>query len=174
MKQKLSERCGQAAYCTRCTRDYLTGNEACQMDLPEILFRGQVRKTGEKVSMDGKPLPAIWAYGGVFPGSGDHSIIYTYDPLEKVPVYTDTLGQYIGKRDKNDTRIFTGDIVRYNKMDHVVVFANCGFVMVGCFGPRNPGKYLSENLEVVGNRFDNPEMAQFILRKAHQVPQEKE
>ncbi len=174
MKSKLSERCGQAAYCARCTRDYLNGNEVCQMDLPEILFRGQTRKTGERVTVGGKPLPGNWVYGGIFTGSSDHSIIYTYDPIEKVPVYTETLGQYIGKRDKNNTRIFTGDIVRYNGMDHVVAFVNCGFLMVGCLGSRNPGKYLSEHLEVVGNKFDNPELARFILSQAHPALEEME
>ncbi len=174
MKKILSAHCGQFAYCVRCHRDYLDGNEACQKNLPEILFRGQTRKLGEEVTMDGKPLPGNWVYGGIFPGSGDYTILYTYEPIQKLCVYTETVGQYIGKMDKNDTRIFTGDIVRFHGMDHVVVFNNCRFVMIGCLGSHNPGKYLSEHLEVVGNRFDNPELARHILSRAYKAADEKE
>ena len=43
----------------------------------EILFRGQTRRYGEKVRMgDGKKLPGNWVYGGIFPGTGDFSVIY--------------------------------------------------------------------------------------------------
>ena len=30
-----------------------------------ILYRGQTRKFGDKVRMDGRKLPGIWVYGGV-------------------------------------------------------------------------------------------------------------
>ncbi len=31
----------------------------------EILFRGQIRKKGEKVRLDGSPVDGIWVFGGV-------------------------------------------------------------------------------------------------------------
>ena len=53
----------------------------------EILFRGQTRKKGQQVMMGtGEEVPGHWVYGGIFPGTGDYSIIYggeTEKDLEK-------------------------------------------------------------------------------------------
>lgn len=111
----------------------------------EILFRGQTRRKGEKVRMDGSPVESNWVYGGVLKGNGDHSIIYQTEPdIEKKVVYTDTLGQFTGLTDKNGTKIFEGDIVRYGDSIHKVVFEQ-----------QNGTAY---QLEVIGNIYDNPEL----------------
>lgn len=97
----------------------------------EILFRGQTRRKGEKVWLDGSPVGSNWVYGGIFPNNdgGDFAIIYQQEPeIHKFPVYADTVGQYTELTDKNKAKIFEGDIVRcYDSDDEftaVVEFGN--------------------------------------------------
>ena len=94
----------------------------------------------------------------------------------------ETLGQYSGKNDKNDTKIFEGDIVEFESHGYipditrgVVVFRD------GCFGIEYSSKWYKDKLfhrigsvsewrdmgasgtitytyEVIGNIHDNPEL----------------
>ena len=134
----------------------------------EILFRGQTRRKGEKVRMDGTPVESNWVYGGVLQGTGDHSIIYQTEPdIEKKVVYTDTLGQYTGLTDKNGTKIFEGDIIQdgnceYNK--YVVEYSpeRGGYLPFahgdGCGCCETATLYDSTCHKVIGNIYDNPEL----------------
>lgn len=81
-----------------------------------ILFRGQTRKKGEKVTMSGTPIPSNWVFGGIFPqnNGGDFAIIYQQGPeIQKFPVYAETVCQYTGKNDKYGGKIFENDIITY-------------------------------------------------------------
>ena len=62
-----------------------------------IKFRGQTRRHGERIlNVAGDKMPSNWVYGGVFQGEGAFSVIYSYKPVEKHSVYSDTIGQYTG------------------------------------------------------------------------------
>lgn len=133
----------------------------------EILFRGQTRRYGEKVRMNGEKIKSNWVYGGIFPqnGDGDFAIIYQQKPtVEKYPVYADTVGQYTGLTDKNGTKIFEGDIVKYGDTVHNVVFeqrngtAYFGLVY-STLETLSFGYYQDlKQIEVIGNIYDNPEL----------------
>ncbi len=138
----------------------------------EILFRGQTRRKGEKVRMDGSPVESNWVYGGVLCGSGDHSIIYQTEPdIAKKVVYTDTLGQYTGLTDKNGTKIFEGDVVRISEdyYDGLHYSGNEVYYSDGAFcveyetpeyDVTSIGFLVREGVEVevIGNIYDNPEL----------------
>ena len=142
----------------------------------KILFRGQTRRYGEKVRMDGKKVPGHWVYGGVCQGVGSHSIIYGNDDVElkksteKWVVYTDTIGQYAGMPDKNDRPIFDGDIVKdENGVIYPVVWGGTGFFLK--YAPPHSHGFHYDLLplsnywhahgpiiEVIGNIHDNPDL----------------
>lgn len=157
------------------------------MTMREILFRGKRVKPVALVSH--------WIFGNyVFkadkslPGLGKHFIVVHdgFGLSQWVEVDADTVGQYTGLMDKDGTRIFDGDIVRWTLQDlyltgsyayytsygygsHLVVTAlNSGFTLrpIKDNAPETPnanGKidnYSFWNnqhfLEVVGNIYDNP------------------
>lgn len=134
----------------------------------EILFRGQTRRKGEKVRMDGTPVESNWVYGGVLQGTGDYSIIYQTEPdIEKKVVYTDTLGQYTGLIDSEGKKIFEGDVIQdgnceYNK--YVVEYSpeRGGYLPFahgdGCGCCETSTLYDSTCHKVIGNIYDNPEL----------------
>lgn len=143
----------------------------------EILFRGQTRRKGEKVWMDGSPVDSNWVEGyGVCMGKGDFSVIYAGDHVEKFTVYTDTVGQFTGLTDKNGKKIFEGDIL------HIVSYT-CDYDFKTSVGAKYgyvSGLYVDGDfdggdfneigfafdywsnedaeVEVIGNIHDNPEL----------------
>lgn len=132
----------------------------------EILFRGQTRRKGEKVRMDGTPVESNWVYGGIFPNNdgGDFAIIYQQEPeIEKLPVYSDTVCQYIGMTDKNRNKIFEKDIVKYSGETFYINY-NERFAAFECKHYNNMRTAPSitpitcERMEIIGNVFDNPEL----------------
>lgn len=131
----------------------------------EILFRGQTRRKGEKVhAFTGKPIDGNWVYGGVMQGKGDFSIIYSYEPIEKNVVHTDTIGQFTGLTDENGKKIFEGDImpVWENGEKYLYKVVYCGDCFMLAMLDSEQGSYplsIKHNIsEVIGNIHDNPEL----------------
>lgn len=95
----------------------------------------------------------------IFSGFCDWNMPLPYYRMEIIP---ETLGQYIGKKDKNKNKIFEGDYIQHST----------GFIWVvkwvaeeGCFGYFYNDEYFlfideydSEEFEIIGNIYDNPEL----------------
>lgn len=147
----------------------------------EILFRGKDIKTGEwvdgcllKVSIENEVFWMIFCDRYTFDGSDVKSTTHA-------AVDSNTIGQYTGLKDKNGKRIFEGDLLKPfdDEIDKMVVeFHHGGFVLC-LYGDRGyrsesgeweydgsnygviecePLSSYGEDIEVIGNIHDNPEM----------------
>jgi hypothetical protein len=142
----------------------------------EIIFRGKSIGTGE------------WLYGNVqIPSKPGIGYFMWDEELYQKAVYPETIGQYTGLKDKNEKKIFEGDIVRFQVPDgtirhFVIEWADedrilkplSDFVPDGspirisgwCFNWRGYRLYPTvidgvpdnEVMEIVGNVHDNPEL----------------
>ena len=122
----------------------------------KILFRGKRIDNGEWI--EGSLLGIDWC---------DKPSTYSIAPNTPVSVFysviPETVGQYTGLTDKNGVRIFEGDIVSLVKHDgliYKVVYVPCRYELVNSKGVNCfvLDIYKSENIEVIGNIHDNPEL----------------
>lgn len=137
----------------------------------EILFRGKRTENGEWIE-------------GFYAKSGDSHFIlidnsFAIGYVKMKEVVPETVGQYTGLIDKNCKKIFEGDIVvtRFTN-GQICVIGDIQFAygvygvewtvnkenkgMIGCFGQLHNLRKLDddiiENIEVIGNKWDNPEL----------------
>ena len=105
----------------------------------EILFRGK------------RPSDSKWVRGYYqqYPQGYVH---IQNDNLDWTPVIPETVGQYVGRKDRNGRKIFEGDVVKSSwGYSGVVEFDS--FIYAMCEG------MVSEDIEIIGNIFDNPDLA---------------
>ena len=131
----------------------------------EILFRGKRADSGEWVEAD--VLQTRYHSGHI-----EYQIMPQTPVSSAYSVLPETVGQYTGLTDKNGKRIFEGDICKFKRFNDVhvgkVVFnvTTASFIMwyqpiVGAYGEKATQKMLlsvCDNIEVVGNIHDNPEL----------------
>lgn len=116
----------------------------------EILFRG-------------KPLGNLhgkFIYGSLGVIDTDLCAIYhcfEFEDDEMQLVDPETVGQYTGLTDKNGTKIFEGDIVKYkNSPPCQIAYIDSQFVMMWKNFYRNFERVYDDEIEVIGNIYDTP------------------
>lgn len=133
----------------------------------EILFRGKRKDNGE------------WVYGWyscITKGAHCDPIknacyITTFSKLDNgeiiltkmFEVNAETIGQYTGRVDCNNVKIFEGDIVLYNEETGTIFFDDGAFAVdFGIWSVRIWSVLICDvydnDLEVIGNIHDNPEL----------------
>lgn len=122
----------------------------------EIEFRGKREK-------DGKWLYGDLNYGGPKNNHKKFASIHIWEDGLKVGyvVKQETIGQYTGLKDKNEKKIFDGDIVKiYNKGIYVVKYDynKFGLSVVDKSKPYGWVDLITYNLEIIGNIYDNPKL----------------
>ena len=111
----------------------------------EILFRGKTRDDN-------------WYYGVPLVFTEDY-VCMTAPYAYSKTVIPETVGQYTGLTDKNRTKIFEGDIVKIiDKHIDLVVFAHGCFCMKYQLFNYEFTYHSSNDIEVIGNITDNPEL----------------
>ena len=129
------------------------------MGIRSIIFRGKRTDNGEWVQ--GYPCRYGWT------GKEKDYIIPDYaSVLFTAEINPETVGQYTGLTDKNGRKIFEGDIVwnSYNEDYGKVEWDNdtARFIITCSKFTVNFNSVWGEELEIVGNVYDNPEMMEKI------------
>lgn len=118
----------------------------------EIKFRGKRLENGE------------WAYGGI---AFFETYIYITHPKEEdgfvhwfIEIDAETVGQYTGLKDKNGNEIYEGDIIEdiLTAEKEVIEFHGNMFALVSYKSRFFFTVFRSDEKQIIGNIYDNPEL----------------
>lgn len=130
----------------------------------EILFRAKAinRVKGREYRTSYKNND--WVYGLVTEMYDDRfpnlpATMRNTDGVSNIDVDYKSIGQYIGLTDKNGKKIFEGDIVKYkNNSPCQIAYIDSQFVMMWKNFYRNFEQVYDDEIEVIGNIYDYPEL----------------
>lgn len=107
-------------------------------------------------------LNRSWMFGSLDTTENEYTIMIYPDRFgNKCRIFIDpkTVGQYIDLTDKNGKKIFEGDIVKYkNNSPCKIGYIDSQFVMMWKNIYRNFEQVYDDEIEVIGNIYDNPEL----------------
>ena len=127
----------------------------------EIKFRGRALFNDRHANIK----VGDFVYGSFIQSSVDAPSIVWGDG-EQAEVDIETVGQYIGKKDKNGKKVYERDICKKKRNKPVVIeFSDCledssGGMIAGFELP----SAFTDDLEVVGNIDENPELIEMVTK----------
>ena len=127
----------------------------------EILFRGKRVDNGEWVY--GVPYADYMICGMTTAYYDDEVPISKYSEFDYIEVNPETVGQYTGLTDRNGKKVFEGDVICYRGEENTeVIYQLCEYALIfksqKCPQCGLLTEYNRNNLEVIGNIHDNPEL----------------